>query len=329
MKYLLSYKIFESEYRDFDDWDKMDIDEKKSKLFSIYPAIPLEKRASAVAITKIRQAEGEPVSKLEDNTINFPDKKLIDKLRWNQYFNSLIMSKEIRGHNFEGLIAGLYDGEFTKPGERGDLEIGADKKIISVKSLNDKNESVVLGSIFNSLSDEQRQKLEIRNEKGEILGYRSISTVFGKKTRIESEEDFRRSIWDAAFGGKNNVDYFLIAYFVEADNDKGTSGTIFIYIFTNEEMYDFIKLTGLGAPKRGESKFEVRVSSTYKSYAQNPITIKVPKITKDDLDTIWNAEARKWSDRVFGNKISRKMRTDTIEDIMIDKDNISKKMSED
>jgi hypothetical protein len=328
MKYLLSYKIFESEYRDFDDWDKMDVDMKKSKLFSIYPAIPLEKRASDVAIRKIRIAEGEPVSKLEDNTINFPDKKLIDKLRWNEYFNSLISAKEIRGHNFEGLIAGLYEGEFTRRGERGDLKIGAEKKVVSVKSLNNKSESVVLGSIFKSLSDEQKEELKIKNEKGEVTGYRSISTVFAKDTRVKGEEDFRRSIWDAAFGGNNNVDYFLIAYFVEADNTKGTSGTIFIYIFTNEEMYDFIKLTGLGAPKKGESKFQVKISSTYKSQ-KNPISIKIPKITEEDLDKIWNAEARKWSDRVFGNKISRKMRTDTIEDIIGDKDNISKRMTED
>jgi hypothetical protein len=84
MKHLLPFGIFESESPDYDDWDKMTFDEKKSKLFAIYPAIPLEKRAAADAIRKIRKAEKQDVSKLEDNRINFPDKKPIDRLRWNQ-----------------------------------------------------------------------------------------------------------------------------------------------------------------------------------------------------------------------------------------------------
>jgi hypothetical protein len=318
MKYLLSYKIFESETeeRDFYDWDKMTVEEKKSKLFSIYPAIPLEKRAAAEAIRKIRIAEGEKEpSKLEDNEIHFPDKRPIDRLRWNQYFKSLIMSKEIRGHNFEGLIAGLYDGEFTKPGERGDLKIGDEKKVVSVKSLNDSSQSPVLGSVYDSLNREQLVQ----------VGDRSIHTIF--KNKISGEEEFRKGIWEAGFGGSNKVDYFLIAYFTEPS--ERSSGTIFIYIFSNDEMYDFINTgKGLNAPKNKGQSFQFRISSTYKAFKQVPITIRIPKIRERDLDSIWNSSARNWSNKVFGKTISRKMRTDTIEDILTNKDDISKRMSQ-
>jgi hypothetical protein len=313
MKFIIPYQIFENNEPDFEDWSKMSFEEKKSKLFALYPAIPLEKRASAEAIKKIRKAEKEEVSRLEDNFINFPDKKPIDKLRWNQYFNSLISSKEIRGHNFEGLIAGLYDGEFTVPGQRGDLII--DGKAVSVKSLNDQTESPVLGSVYNSLSKEQLNQ----------MGGRGIHDIY--KDRKKDEEELRRSIWDSAFGGNNNVDYFLIAYFIEP-NEK-SSGTIFIYIFSNDEMYEFVNSgKGTTSPKNKGQIYQFRISSTYKAFKQRPVTIKIPTIRERDLDKIWNLTARNWAKYVFGNSISRKMRTDTIEDIIDDKDDISNRMRE-
>jgi len=223
------------------------------------------------------------------------------------------MSKEIRGHNFEGLIAGLYDGKFTIPGERGDLII--DDKIVSVKSLNDSSQSPVLGSVYDSLNREQLVQ----------VGDRSIHTIF--KNKISGEEEFRKGIWDAGFGGSNKVDYFLIAYFTEPS--ERSSGTIFIYIFSNDEMYDFINTgKGLNAPKNKGQSFQFRISSTYKAFKQVPITIRIPKIKERDLDSIWNSSARNWSNYVFGKNISRKMRTDTIEDILTNKDDISKRMSQ-
>ena len=323
MKYLLPYKVFESESQNKSDyneeWEELSFEDKKSKLFSIYPAIPLEKRAAAVAIDKIRRAEGREISNIEDNRIDFPDRKPIDKLRWNQYFTSLMESKEIRGHNFEGLIAGLYGAKFTKPGERGDLEIesesGADKKIISVKSLNSKSESPVLGSVFDSLSEDQIKR----------INGRSIQQVYNQNK--QDEEDLRESIWQSGFGGKNHVDYFLIAYFTE--KTKKSSGTIFINIFSNKEMFDFVcSKGGLNAAKNKGQIYQFRVSSTYKDVKQSPIAIKIPEITEKDLNDIWNVTARNWGKYVFGKEISRKMRTDTIEDIIDNKGDISKRMSD-
>jgi hypothetical protein len=144
---------------------------------------------------------------------------LIDRLRWHQYFTSLIESKDIRGHNFEGLIAGLYDGELTKRGVRGDLKIG--DKVISVKTLNNKYERPVLGSIKKSLSKEQIDRIE--QEK------KTIRDIFD--TKSGEDEEFKREIWDASFvRGDNKIDYFLISYFVEPS--KESSGTIFIFIFS-------------------------------------------------------------------------------------------------
>ena len=319
MKYLLPFKIFESE-KEYPEWEDLSFEEKKSRLFSIYPAIPLEKRAAAVAIDKIRRAEGRGISKLEDNTIDFPDDKPIDKLRWNQYFTSLMQSKEIRGHNFEGLIAGLYGADFTKPGDRGDLEIeseGGKKIVVSVKSLDSKSESPVLGSVFDSLSDEQKTQIGLN---------RTIQQVYNQN--INDEEDLRRSIWESGFGGDNRVDYFLIAYFVEPS--KKSKGRIFIHIFTNEEMYNFVcTKNGLNAAKNKGQIYQFRISSTYKNVERPPITIKIPEVDGKDLDEIWNDSVRKWGNYVFGKPIARKMRTDTIEDIVDKKDEISKRMSED
>ena len=317
MKYLLPFNIFESisesPYQE-KDWDSMTIEEKKSKLFSIYPPIPIEKRKAAYVIRKIRYAERENKSKLGDDTINFPDKRLIDKVRWNEYLTTLSSSKEIRGHNFEGFIAGLYGGEFTEPGDRADLKING--KMVSVKSLDNSSQSVVLGSVFDSLSKERRDRVR-------SVTNRSIFQVFLE--RNSDEEDLRREIWEAGFCGVNNVDYFIIAFFNVKD------GTIHLHTISNDAMFRFINSPGkkLVSPKRKSEFFQLRISAKYKEIKdQKKIVIKIPQITKEDLDQIWNTTARDWGSKVFGKKISKKMRTDTIEDIIDDKEEISKRMSE-
>lgn len=317
MKYLLPFQIFESisqtPYQE-EDWDSMTIEEKKSKLFSIYPPIPIEKRKAAYVIKKIRWAEGQPESKLGDDTINFPDKRLIDKVRWNEYLTTLCSSKEIRGHNFEGFVAGLYGGEFTEPGDRPDLKING--KMVSVKSLNDSSESVVLGSVFDSLTKEQKDRIEDNRN-------RSIFQVFFE--RKDSEADLRREIWEAGFLGVNNVDYFLIAFFNESNS------TIHLHTISNDAMFRFINSPGkkLVTPKRKSEFYQLRISATYKDIKdQKKIVIKIPQITKEDLDQIWNITARNWAKYVFGKNISKKMRTDTIEGIIDDKEDISKRMGE-
>ncbi len=97
-------------------------EELLGKLLHLYGSIPVSKQKSSVVIKKILHRNtnnpNEPFFKLGDNIDVISDASQ-DKVRFVDYFDSLLNSKETRGHNFEGTIAGLYNGELSEPGENG------------------------------------------------------------------------------------------------------------------------------------------------------------------------------------------------------------------
>jgi len=123
MKYLLSYKLYEASggVNHLKDRTR---EEKIGALLHLYGSIPVSKEKAAVVISKIVYSnKGGEYFKLSDKYIIPGANKLHDQLRFADYFDSLLTSKDTRGHNFEGLIAGLFGGSLTKRGSRSDVTI--------------------------------------------------------------------------------------------------------------------------------------------------------------------------------------------------------------
>lgn len=329
MKYIIPYSLFENnnennnENNDI-DWSKLNREDKKGKLLHLYSSIPIQKEKAEIVIKSIVKDSGNDFNIHDKGTItpwkfgknktikktnkNNRELKLHDKLRFNDYFNSLLKSKDIRGFNFEGLIAGLFNGSVQRPGLRDDVKLKTGESC-SVKFIDSKSESPVLASLKNAMTP------EILAE----IGNRRIYDVFN--TISVEEESLRSKIFDLAFG---EIDLFLIGY-----PDKQTSPNyIILHVIKNKEMKDAVCGGLVNAPKTSSNKWQLRISSSaYKT--DDPIKIEIPKISDEDLDNLWDIGSREWSKEIFGNSISRRMRSDVIDDVMDNKEEIADNLEKD
>ena len=91
--------------------------------------------------------------------INLSDtlKRLIDKIRFYEYFQSFKKDKDGRGFNYEGMLAGLTGGEPIISQRKEDIKIGDD--YYSVK-LTQPGERFDLGSIASGFKAAKDQMLE-------------------------------------------------------------------------------------------------------------------------------------------------------------------------
>jgi hypothetical protein len=302
MKHINSYKVFESLLIIEEVKKLSNREEKIGALLHLYGSIPLSKEKASVVISKIiRNSRKEGFFSLYDTTnVIIPWNKLHDKLRFYDYFDSLLSSKDIRGHNFEGLVAGLFGGELTQRGSRSDVKIGDTSW--SVKFLNSASESPVLGSVKSSLS--KRLQSRIENE------YRSIYDLF-----VGDDNRLKTSVFNSAFAG---VTGFIIAY----PNEKNTE--IHLHVVPFEKMREVVCNGGVARPKNKGDFWSLRVNTKYKM--DDPMVISIPKISDAEVSQLLNVPNQKWADIVFGSEISRKIRPDVIQDIMINSEDISNRM---
>jgi len=310
MRYIESYKIFEASLDTGDfDWDKLTREQKKGKLLHLYSSIPIQKEKAQKVIKSIVRSSGSKFS-LYSNLIkpwNTKDgNRTHDKLRFSDYFDSLLSSKDTRGFNFEGLIAGLFDGKIQPPGSRSDVILKTGERC-SIKFLDDKTESPVLGSIKKSLSD--------RQDILDTIGTRRIYDIFKSKSPIDIK--LGDEIYDLSF---SDVDLFLIAY-PEDSNIK-------MHVIKSSEIKEFLSNGLVAAPKSTPGQWQLRLSSRYRHH-NRPLTIRVPFISNDELDGLWDGSKRDWSKKIFGPSISKRLRTDVIDDIISDKENIIDRLNKD
>lgn len=302
MKYINSYKIFESNLTLDEVKEVFDREEKIGYLLHLYGSIPISKEKASVVISKIvkNSRNGVFFSLYGERKIIVPWDKLHDKLRFYDYFNSLLNSKDIRGHNFEGLIAGLFGGELTKRGSKSDVIIG--ETFWSVKFLNGGYEKPVLGSVKSSLDAELKSIVE--NE------YKSIYELF-----VSDNMMLKRNVFDSVFAG---ITGFIIAY----SNENNTE--IYLHVIPFEKMRQIVCEGNVVRPKNASDFWVLRVNVKYKT--NDPIVIIVPQISDDDILQLLNTPNQKWADMVFGKNISRKMRPDVIQDIILNREEISNRM---
>ena len=147
-------KLFESFQ---DDEESIFLEEKirlMGELLHLYGSIPVPKEKSSEVIKKIVIDTDGEFFKLGEN-IKPGSRKPHDKVRFADYFDSLLSSKDIRGHNFEGCLTGLYGGELNKRGGRWDITIN--DRNYSVKFVDGPGERVQLGSYKSYLTEYQDQ----------------------------------------------------------------------------------------------------------------------------------------------------------------------------
>ena len=277
-------------------------EEKIGALLHLYGSIPLSKEKASVVISKIiKNSRPEGFFDLYDTTnVIIPWNKLHDKLRFADYFDSLLSSKDIRGHNFEGLVAGLFGGELTKRGSRADVIIGDTSW--SVKFLNSGSENPVLGSVKSSLTPKLQSRVE--NE------YNSIYDLF-----IGDDFELKHNVFNAAFG---NITGFIIAY------PNSTNTEIHVNIVYFETMRDIVCGGGVVKPKNKNDFWSLRVNKSYKM--EKPMIISIPTISDSEISTLLNKTNQRWAEMVFGREIARRMRPDVIEDIISNSKEISSRM---
>lgn len=305
-------KLFE----DFqDDEESIFIEEKNrlmGELLHLYGSIPVPKEKSSEVIRKIVIDTDGEFFKLGEN-IKPGSRKPHDKVRFADYFDSLLSSKDIRGHNFEGCLAGLYGGELNKRGGRWDITING--KNYSVKFVDGPGERVQLGSYKSYLTEFESQI--------ESLG------GIGKLFRIRNNK-LKKKVWSKIVGSSSDkpseIDGWIIAYPVGI---TGNWSSIVCHLIDFNTMTNMILVEDMTvAPKQGWSDFySLAISSQYKNKGVK-FEIEVPNMNLEELRLISLMDyEQKFSKRVFG-EVSRKIRPDVLRYIIKNKDKIIKRMSE-
>ena len=298
MNYIDNFKVFEQdkskEYSESEQYHDI-----MGKLLRLYGSIPLPKEKANDAISKILKSTTGPYKLGEDIIIeNQLDR---NKIRFVDYFDSLIKSKSTRGDNYEGALCGLHDGKLTNIGAKWDMDI--DGKAWSVKFFRSRGEKIELGSYKEEISKDLKLK-----EKVDSLG--GLTRVF-KTDDTELKEKIFDIVSEGITGG------WIIAYpFVSNTEQKKYIGNAIIsqYILTTEQMKE--ELLAGTSPKSGtnnvNSRYKLALSSKYikrKNYTVSNIV--VPKLNLHDLKKIYEAN-KEWGENVFGSDYGSKIRPDVL-----------------
>lgn len=314
MKYINSFAIFEGLSLK---------DDLMGRILHLYGSIPVPKEKSSVVISKIIQAEGLTYNLGDPISLNYT--KLHDKVRFNDYFDSLLNSKDSRGHNFEGFIVGIFNGTFTQRGSKPDVTI--DNKKYSVKFIDKPTKAPEVG----------RFKYIFANKDGAVSGmeaYYEYINKFGgivRLCRLDNEKlvsktltarKLKEEIADIILAG---IDGWIIAYPDSKDEDK-----IEYNVFDKEVIKSMMVNGKIVASKSGlDSHYAFALSATFRNNANvTKNFIQIPTVTIPELKRcLLDAPEQEWGLKVFGN-IAYKMRPDVLRYIKRNAIPIIKNLSE-
>ena len=301
MKFLQPYRVFESK-------NSTTYNDHMGKLLHLYGSIPVPKEKAAIVIGKIiLNSMGQLFTLGENVDINFC--KLHDRIRFSDYFDSLLEDKDVRGHNFEGLVAGLFGGTLSERGSKWDLTIRGLK--YSVKFVDHKSKAPEIGRYKSLIT--ANQTLDNR-----VLEARGITRVFKS-----SDQQLKREVWDLV---SLNIDGWILAY---PDNINDPTNIV-INKIDKDQMFEFLNSGMVVSPKAGYSDYySLALSSKYiskKNFVSS--VVKIPRVTLSDLESeIKTIQDEIWAHDVFG-EVSSKIRPDVLRWIKANKNYVIKKLSE-
>jgi len=308
MKYIKNYKLFE-------DFEELTAEEElMGKLLHIYSPIPLSKQIASVVIKKILYPDYYKLGEDIDLTYHSPQ----DKVRFVDYFNSIIKYKETRGHNFEGFIAGIYNGNLSKPYEKFDVTI--DNKTWSVKFVDTPSKAPEIGSF--------RDSLKYNNLDTKIEEEGGLTRVFrGDNINLKN------NIWTNVIS-KGITGGWLIAYEVKNDKER----YILVNMLDLDTMKNVLLNGGTAAPKGGfKAIFSLALAAcSIKSkpagnrcYRTNSKQFKIiiPQLSLGELKKMYLSNKEElWAKNVFG-EFGNKIRPDVLRYVKANKEEIGKRLS--
>lgn len=321
MKFLKGFKLFEK----VDTNIKLDTyDYLMGKLLHVYGSIPLQKEKARIVISKIIYNTHGKYYNLGDD-VNIRHQADHDKVRFKDYFDSLLDSKDSRGHNFEGTLAGLFNGKLSKRGEKWDITI--DEKTWSVKFIDNPAKAPEIGS-FNKIilnaSEEPKEgdrlSLYYPNLHDDIIEEGGLTILF-RSNNTELKEKAFNVISHGITGG------WIIAYPVKSKTASNIN--IQMNIISVEQMRKMFVEKGMSvSPKAGiKSYFTLALSARFK-YEPNIIksVIKIPVLSLSEIRRISRTNMEdEWSQNVFG-EYGYKIRPDVLRYIKNNSDEIANRL---
>ena len=303
MKFIKEFSLFEAVHDNTPTYNDL-----MGRLLHLYGSIPVPKEKASVVIKKIiNTSMGKPFKLGENVDINFC--KVHDKVRFSDYFDSLLEDKDVRGHNFEGFVCGLFDGQLSTRGAKYDLTI--DGKRYSVKFVDHKAKAPEVGR-FKSIITQRPSLNEMVIENG------GLTRIFkGKNTGLKN------GIWNVI---TSEIDGWILGYPDDINNPKN----IILNIVEKSDMFNIINAGMVVAPKGGYADiYSLALSSRYITKGKYVKSIiKIPQVSLIELqDEYKTIEEENWAPEVFG-KMGYKMRPDVLRYIRLNKDTIIKKLSE-
>ena len=235
--------------------------------------IPLDMFSARDAISNIIYAE------IERKTINFnrtiaslmslnlSNVTTRSKFRFDNYYRRFYVSRN-RGFDFEGMIAGFLDGVISE-NKSSPFDVDAKGNKISLKTLNNETESVVVKSISTSL------KTYYNTYNGSPENKEALLNIFNSENPIKElvnseNNDMVNIAEDVVRLSLEGIDSLLIG--IPKENNR-----VDLYYFTKERLVQLATLKGvIMAPKTKGSK-QLRLSSGILSDADLTGSITFPK----------------------------------------------------
>ena len=302
MKHLADFGIFESALSKYDAI--------MGKLLHLYGGIPVPKEKSSIVIGKITLAVNDGEFYPFGQDVDLKHVAPHDKVRFTDYFDSLLQFKDIRGFNFEGLLVGLFGGELErKRDSKYDIEINGQR--LSIKFLDHSSKAPELGSY---------KSWENTSLGAEILEAGGLRDLFQG-----DDEELKADVFDTIVG--SNIDGWVIAF-----PDKTTNPSAIICNYISKGNMKELLLEGYAvAPKAGiaRGKFSLALSSNFKYEDDYVDTFKIilPKMTIRELEEIMRNEKEDiWAEKVFGEAGS-KIRPDVLRFIYNNRKEIGKRLT--
>ena len=242
--------------------------------------IPLDMFSSREAISNIIDAE---VSRKTINfnrtipslmSLNLTTVTTRSKFRFDNYYKRFYVSRN-RGFDFEGMIAGFLNGEISED-KNSPFDILVSNNRISLKTLKNEGESVVVKSISNSL------KKYFNSYNGSPENKQELDTIFRStnplKFLVDSKNmDLVNIAEDVVRMTLEGIDSLLIG--IPKENNR-----LDLYYFSKEKIVQMATYRGvLMAPKNSGSK-QLRLSSTILSDADMTGTIIFPHLNDEDYE---------------------------------------------
>lgn len=273
------------------------VDKELSSIMPLWAPIPKTKQKSADVIKKIfnssKQEHYKPGQDIDLNVL----KNLKDKVRFFEYGRSFQSEKEGRGFNFEGLLAGLFNGDVVISKNKEDIIVDGTPYSVKTSEPNSSFDSGTLKNGFNG---------EIKKMVYDGVDISNIDKPIDLLRKGEEYNPYKRKMLESSFVSKQGIPLKWIFAIIYSDYIEYT-------VWSSEELINTIINDGKSVFGEGRSSVQVRLKSRY--LMRNPKTIKFPTFTSNELKKLlYNKERGQKIDGVaelFG-KYKTKIRPDVL-----------------